>query len=450
MPFLIGTVLITLMSMITSVCTPYITEAFGLTARQAPWINSVNTLSTAILAPLLGWVGDRHGLKRQLLIGILCVFISNAMCALVQDFAVFCVGRFLNGIGLAATYPAAMSYISGRFPPEKKIGGFAILGVCTCFGSGGGPTLIGLLLSLCTWRQLFIYSELLAVPLFLYVLLAAKKGDAGSAARRLDVWGMALLSLGIGSLLSLLTLSTQLSWRDPIMPGLLLLSAAGLVGFFRHEKCAAAPIMDISLLLNRRFIVPALVGLFVYGVKCYCCTAVPYYFSLGLGKNPALSGCWLTVYFLAGSPLSFFVGRLNLRFRTQTLAIFGVSTWIVGIAMLSLSTRDTEMWYYFAAAVIPSFGTALLSGMPNAWALQDVPAEKVGVASGTISTLSNLGSALISALVVPYLSVFGRLPDGTPDYVTSFPKTSAIMLALLAFCLLLAFLFPNGKNPTRK
>ena len=94
LPVLTAAVVITLLSMITSVGIPYITDSFGLTSRQAPWINTAGTMASAVLAPLLGWVGDRRGVRTQLQIGILCAAVSNLICAFTDSFLIFCLGRF--------------------------------------------------------------------------------------------------------------------------------------------------------------------------------------------------------------------------------------------------------------------------------------------------------------------------------------------------------------------
>ena len=95
--------------------------------------------------------------------------------------------------------------------------------------------------------------------------------------------------------------------------------------------------------------------------------------------------------------------------------------------------------------MISSVGIAILGGMPNACALKTVPAERSGTASGAISTISNLGAAMISAVLIPLLSVIDSR-GGVPDYAASFPKTSLIMLGILAVCFFLTFFFPVSKN----
>lgn len=445
LPFLLSNTLITLLSMITSVGTPLITDTFGLTSQQAPWIITLNTMSAAILAPLLGWVGDKKGVKVQLSTGIIFTVIAHFICAFAPNFALFCVGRFLAGIGLAAAYPSCMNYISTYFPNEKKVGAFAIMGACTSFGSGFGPMIVGVCLSVCTWRQLFLYSEVICLALLAMVLLTKVPTGTNGEIRRLDGFGMITLFIGIGALLSLLTLSQQLGWTHPLNLVLMLLSIVFLFLFVWHESGCDHALIDVSLFRTKRFVIPAMIGLFCYAIKAYCCTAIPYYFTSGLGLDSSMTGNWLAVFFVSAFPLSFLVGKLNRRFDTQKLAICGALAWCIGMLIFVLATPAMPMWIMFAAAVIPSIGIALLAGMPNACALRGMPPERSGSTSSTLSLMSNLGSSLVSALVIPYLSVFGRAADGTSNYVASFPKVAMIMLALMLGCLVLTFFFPKDK-----
>ena len=123
---------------------------------------------------------------------------------------------------------------------------------------------------------------LLALVLLAYILFGVKRVVPENAeGRKLDGIGMGTLFVGIGALISLLTLSTQYGWGHPLILTLLAVSAVFLFLFFRHESKAPAPMMDVSLFRNKRFIIPALTGLYIYAVKCYYSTALPYYFTIG-------------------------------------------------------------------------------------------------------------------------------------------------------------------------
>ena len=88
--------------MVSSPALPYITSEFGVTAAMAPWQNTLYTMSGAILSPVMGWIGDTKGAKKQMLSGIIIFIVGNLLCAVSPNFLVFCIGRFFAGFGLAA------------------------------------------------------------------------------------------------------------------------------------------------------------------------------------------------------------------------------------------------------------------------------------------------------------------------------------------------------------
>ncbi len=447
LPIMLSAVMITLLLTTGGALSPLITETFGLTSQQAPWMNILYTMSAAILAPLLGWYGDKHGMKKQLIIGIGTFILSDLLSSFSPSYVIFCGARFLAGFGLAAAYPAALSFISNRFPDEQKVGAFAILGACINLGSGSGPTVAGLLLNVFQWRQVYLISAAVMTTLLAFVLLSLPKEEPRQGGpRKLDGKGMATLFVGIGAVLTLLTLSTVYGWTSWQIISLLGVGAIALTIFVRHENQTEAPLMDLSLLKNPGFVVPALAGLFLYGIKAYCSVSIPYYFILGLGLSSTISGLWLTTFFAAGFPISFFVGKLNSRFTTRAMAVFSVITWLACIGVFCISGAEPSMALLFGAAVVASIGVAIMVGIANSSALKVVPPEKSGAASGTISLISNLGSSMFSALIIPYLGVIGRMADGSPDYLVSFPAVGKIMLIPIGLCLVLAFLFPKDKN----
>ena len=133
LPVLTAAVVITLLSMITSVGIPYITDSFGLTSRQAPWINTAGTMASAILAPLLGWVGDRRGVRMQLQIGILCAAVSNLICAFTDSFLIFFLGRSMSaGLCSASRCMAYPSFWCSARKATAPSGSYRCIQSC-CF-----------------------------------------------------------------------------------------------------------------------------------------------------------------------------------------------------------------------------------------------------------------------------------------------------------------------------
>ncbi len=466
LPFFINITLIMIILMVSSPALPYITNDYGLTAAQVPWQNTLYTMSAAILAPLMGWVGDTKGLKKQMISGILIFVAGNVLCALSPNFVLFCIGRFLTGFGTAAVVPATMNYIVNYLPKTKHVTAFAIMGACMALGSGVGPSIAGFLLTIMTWQSMFLYSSFAMLLGLILVFIgvpsatpnpspnpapntspnptpnASPDPTPNATKQKLDGFGMITLFIGMGALLSLLTLSSQLGWGSPIVLGLLALTIIMLVLFYRHETKADSKLIDVSLLRSRHFMVPSMLQFIQVGITGYLATAIAYYFSVGRGLPATYSGLWMSLFFIITFPFSFLVGKLNKKISSQALVFFAVLLWAAAIAIFSFTTPTTPLALLFIAAALPGIANAFIPGICNAVALQVIPPEQSGAASGTIQMLMNLGSPVIMAIVIPYLSLIGS-SEGVPNYLVSFPIVSRYMFVVIALALLLVILFPK-------
>lgn len=444
-PFLFNLFLLMFILMLSSPALPYITNEFQLTIAQAPWQNTLYTMAAAILSPLLGWIGDKYGQKKQVAIGLTVFIIGNLFCAVSPNFVVFCLGRFLAGFGPAAIMPAAMGYIVNQFPAEKTVSAFAVVNAFSVLGCAVGPTAAGVLINYVSWRQMFFVSSLVMIAGMVITLICVKdhKGEASDS--KLDAVGMATLFISMASMLSLLTLSSQLGWLSPAILGLLAVFAVTFILFYRHEKSTDQKLIDVSLLTNRRFMLPSLLQFIQCGISGFVSCAIVYYMTLGLGLGSSVSGLWMSLYSLIAFPLSFIVGKVSQRFKARSICMVCVAAYAVSILVFCVSSPSMPLVFLFASAVVISAANAFVPSVCNAVALEGIPAEQSGAASGTVQMIMNLGSPVVIAVIVPYMSIIGA-KDGVPDYLVSFPAVSRIMLILVAIAVALVLAFPKTEK----
>ena len=97
-----------------------VVPALGLLTRElrttpawSTWILSAFLLSSAVLTPLLGRMGDLYG-KRRLLLGVLAVYtLGMAGAAVAQDIGQLIAARVVQGSALALV-PLSMALLRGR------------------------------------------------------------------------------------------------------------------------------------------------------------------------------------------------------------------------------------------------------------------------------------------------------------------------------------------------
>ena len=112
-------------------------------------------MSSSVLTPILGKLGDAHGKKRLLVISLAIFGVASLGAALAPNIGALIVFRALQGAG-AAIFPLAFGIIRDEFPPEKV--GVAIGTISSVFGVGGGVGLVlsGVIVEHLSWHWLFL------------------------------------------------------------------------------------------------------------------------------------------------------------------------------------------------------------------------------------------------------------------------------------------------------
>src|ERR671939_431307 len=221
---IIGSAMAFIDGTITNVALPQIQERLGATAVDAQWIVEAYTLLLAALILVGGSLGDHYGRRRIFLLGVGIFTVASVACALALTPGQLIAARAVQGVGGALLVPGSLAIIGASFKEEnrgKAIGtwsGFS--GITTAIG----PILGGYLVDNVSWRAAF----LLNVPLAIAVILIAVRHVPESRdpdARKLDIPGAVLATLGLGGVVFGLITSQNSGFGDPLVPAALALAA---------------------------------------------------------------------------------------------------------------------------------------------------------------------------------------------------------------------------------
>lgn len=145
---------------------PLIGADWALPPAALGWVGTANLLGMAVGAVLWGSIADVIGRKKAFIWTLLMFAIFSGLGALSPNFIVFCLLRFIAGIGLGGCIPVDATLI-GEFMPAKKRG---VLLTLTSIWYPIGATMAGisatLLLPLDSWRILL---GIMVVPALLVV-----------------------------------------------------------------------------------------------------------------------------------------------------------------------------------------------------------------------------------------------------------------------------------------
>ncbi len=212
---------------------PYFAREFGSSPSWTAWIVTGFLLSSSILTPIVGRLGDAHG-KKRVLVGSLVVFgLASLGAAAAWDLPSLVAFRFVQGVG-AAVFPLAFAIIRDEFPPERV--GFAIGTVSSAFGLGGGVGLVlgGLMLEHLSWQWLFVVG---GVPSLVAAALIARCVPESPVRTRAkaDWAGAAVLSLALVALLVALSEGAHWGW-DSLPVAALAVAAAALLATLDPDR----------------------------------------------------------------------------------------------------------------------------------------------------------------------------------------------------------------------
>lgn len=161
---------------------PALADDLGATTSIAQLTVTTCLLGLGVGQLVVGPLSDRFGRRRPLLIGLCGYILASALCAASPTVELLIASRFLQGcsgaVGLVVAHAAGRDlYIGPRL--VRYYGRLAVLGGLAAVI---GPVLGGLLLSVTSWRGVFV---LLAVAgLGLLIAAIAVAGETLPATRR--------------------------------------------------------------------------------------------------------------------------------------------------------------------------------------------------------------------------------------------------------------------------
>ncbi|MEO9329603.1 MFS transporter [Gordonia aurantiaca] len=377
---------------------PSITDSLAPSAAEQLWILDIYGFLIAGLLITMGNLGDRIGRRRILLAGATVFGLASILAAFAPTAGVLIAARALMGIGGATLMPSSLSLIANMFSDPRERG--RAIGVWTAAFAGGsaiGPVVGGVLLHHFWWGSVFLMNvPVLAVLLILGPRLLPEYKAPSSA--RFDVTGVVLSMAGILPVVyAVKTLASEGVDATALVIGVV--GVAMLAAFILQQRRAAAPLLDLKLFGNPRFvgaISVSLVGMMALGGMSYL-TGV--YLQSVMGHDVLAAA-------IAGLPMAvavavFSVGatRVAAMLGTRTAFLVAIGLAAVGNLGLLALTTSSPIWVYLVFTSIAGVGYGIQFSLVSVVAIGAVPPERSGSASGISETTFELGNALGLALL---------------------------------------------------
>ena len=437
----IGVLMATLDASIVNIALPTILEDLRTNLLYVQWVLEAYLLAITVLLLPFGRLSDIVGRKRVYSAGFLIFVVGSALSGLSRSAEELIAFRILQAVGAAMILANGFAIVTAVFPPWQRGVALGSLGTVVAAGFALGPTVGGLLIDSLGWPWIFYVNVPIGIvgTTAAWVILNERVLSAGRRQRRqrFDFAGAVLSILALLALLMALTLGPELGWTSMLV---LLLGAAFFLlttAFFVAEARLEQPLVDLSLFRRRTFTAGNVAGIMAFLAISANAFLMPFYLQLVLGYTPLQAGLLLTPTALVLAVVAPISGWLSDRIGARVLSSLGLA--INGLALfllggLSVNATYTEVLYWL---LLLGFGQGMFQAPNNSSVMGDVPRERLGIGSGILSMVRNLGQVIGLAVSASFLlgslssiagpSSLGALVLGTLPAKTNPELLSAFM-----------------------
>ena len=397
---------------------PAIITDLRLTSTEVQWVQESYVLVFASLLLVWGTIGDRIGRRRLLIIGILIFIAASVWAGFSTDAASMILARIVQGIGGAMVLPTTLSLVNATFQGKERGIAFAIWGSTIGGMVAVGPVLGGWLATDFSWRWAFNINVPLGIIIVIGLLIFAAESKSTLNQGKIDFVGAGISVIMFATLVFGLIEGRTYGWWEvnsanqfaigdfkwptagisviPISLAIFVISTLLFVLWERKRAAAEkSVILDLDLFHIGSFrngsIAAGIISMGEFGLLF----AIPLWLQNVEGLNAVSSG--LVLLWLAGGAFlaSGVGGALSGKLSPVNAVRIGVALELVAVAGIAFIASTQGGWQAIAPFLaVYGVGVGLATAQLTGVIMTDVPMTKAGQASGSQSTVRQIGSAL--------------------------------------------------------
>jgi EmrB/QacA subfamily drug resistance transporter len=379
---------------VVNVALPSIQKDLGASISGLEWTINGYTLSFAVLLATGGRLGDIFGRRRMFMTGVTIFAVSSATAGFAPSETALVASRVAQGVGAALMMPGTLSIITNAFPPEERGKALGTWAGVSALALAVGPVLGGFLTEHVSWRAIFYINIPVAIGAVAATLFAVRESRDTSVGRDVDYAGVAVLTAGLTALVLALVEGNSWGWGSTEVIALLAVAAVALPTFVFVENRVKAPMVQFDLLSDRNFLGAVVVALIITFAMMGVFFFLALYMQNILHYSPLEAGVRFlpsTLMIVAIAPIS---GRLADRFGPRWLIAGGLTLVTASLLVFTQLAVDSTYTDLLPGFMLLGIGIAMTMSPMTTAAMNAVPVQKAGIASGVLSMFRMVGGSL--------------------------------------------------------
>lgn len=435
----LGVAMIIVDATIVNVAVPVLVADLRLDSTQAEWVNTTYALVFAALLVTLGRMGDLIGRRVTYVVGTALFALASIAAGAAPTGELLIAARLAQGIAGAAILPSTQSILNTTFRGRERAIAFGIWGATIGGVAAIGPLLGGWLTTNLSWRWAFYVNVPIAIVAIAGTLLTVRESRDERATRGWDPLGFVLVTVGLSAFVFGLVEGRLYGWLTPARPfsvlgwtwpsesisvipfalvGGVVLTILFAANEVARQRRGRFFLFDFGLWRDPAFRYGNLAGTIVSLGEFGLLFVLPLFLQAVVGYTAFDTGLTFLALALGSFVSAGGASQLTRALGTRRIVTIGMALEALGIlgTTLQIGTGVSGLALalpLFVYGIGVGFATAQLTNI----VLSEVPPERSGLASGTNSTMRQIGSALGIAVLGTVL--FTSLADGTRDRLGS-------------------------------
>jgi DHA2 family multidrug resistance protein len=383
---------------IANVALPHMQASLSATQDTINWVLTSYIVASAIALPISGWLADKVGRKRLLLISVASFTFASVLCATATSLTEMVIFRAFQGVSGAFIVPLAQATLFDINPREKHGQAMALFGGGVMIGPILGPVLGGWLTDNYNWRWVFLVNLPVGVLCTLIMLRFMPKTETHQ--RKFDMFGFALLAIALGALQLFLDRGEQNDWLSSWEIRLELgFAIAASWMFVVHMVTSKHPLFERAMFTDRNF-ATSLVFMAATGVLLLAGLALlPPLLQNMYGYSVLQSG-FLTAPRGLGTLFSMLIaGRATGKIDARLLVGLGVVLMGASLYMMTGFAIDQPSRPVIVSGVVQGLGLGLIFVPLQTLAFETLAARMRTTGAALLNLSRNIGGSVGISIV---------------------------------------------------
>ena len=341
-------------------------------------------LASAVFLPISGWMADRFGAKRILMIAMVLYASASAACGFATSLPELVVFRLAQGCAGAMMGPVGRLVLLRTTPKNELVGAMSVVTMPALLGPVVGPVLGGAIVTFVSWRWIFFLNLPIAI-VGVGLVRAFVPNVKEQAVSPIDWPGIFLTGFGLAGLI----LGFENLGRDVLPP----LAVAGLFGggfaclgvYWAHARNNPHAIIDLSIFRIATFRASVLGGAFFRLVPGATPFLLAMLLQVGFGMSAFAAGLMTFVSAVGALVMKTTAPPILRRFGFRTVLIVNGLICAATYMVYAFFRIDTAHWIIMTTLAVGGFFRSLQFTSLNGMAYADLEQAQMSRGATTAS-----------------------------------------------------------------